>query len=424
MLSLGTIILQQGKRGVPVGEFLSNQVAKIGCAWHEYRSLLAPPDPSSPALTFESDVWQALNGSCMTPNGVPLSIPPPPRWGLHMPRVWRHIRLFLNCPGCRLYPCLTLCTVHGCVRLYRDFPHYAYELAYNQRFTGMWAPVDQPFSFLTLGDMPVILACTSHWDGAAEGRIQKIIAHTPQRDRSYAREFLQKLDPLHVVMGEVVTPQPWTPPLASACLYEDVTGPRDGNAPMPVVLFSRYRDNVYIAFVNVPECMHDCVRDSVAVVLRQIYGIPLKWEPQGTSVTSGEASLDPCEEGGFSLTRKGIVRDISMYDPKEPVEWTHWVNRFSPSAHTVWRSQFPPSVVLKSISYALSVTHLCLNIRSLIWYMGFHSYPKSWWRPKHFSLWSKYRMGQCFSMHEIDQWFAQGTTISHGVVGVEGSMDV
>ena len=212
--------------------------------------------------------------------------------------------------------------------------------------------VDQPFGFLGLGDTQVILACTSQWDGAAEGRLEKVIANTPRRNRAYARDFLQKLDPLQAVMGEVVVPEPWTPSVSACISGED--GSRGGcDTPTPIVLFSRHRDNVVIAFVNVPPCMSGKVRSSVAVVLRCIYGIPLKWEPHGASMTWGEASLTSCGDG-FSLTRKGIVRDLSLYDPAAPGEWTRWVHRFSPNAHTVWHSQFP-SVVLKSIWYAVSV---------------------------------------------------------------------
>ena len=253
--------------------------------------------------------------------------------------------------------------------------------------------------------------------GAAEGRLQKVIANIPRRNRAYTRDFLQKLDPLQAVMGEVVAPEPWTPSV-STCLFEGDGSGGEDDTPTPIVLFSRYRDNVYIAFINVPPCMNSQVCSSVAVVLRCIYGIPLKWEPHGTSVTWGEASLTSCGDG-FSLTCKGIVRDLSLYDPAALGEWTRWVHRFSPNARTVWRSQFP-SIVLKSIWYALSMNDLRLNVPSLIWGMGYHSYPKRWWRPKLFSLWSKYRMGRCFSMHEVDLWFSQGVQISGGVAGVDG----
>ena len=64
LLSLGTMILRQGARGVPIGEFLSAQLAEIWCAWREYRSLFAPLDPSTPVSPFEREVRQALNCSC------------------------------------------------------------------------------------------------------------------------------------------------------------------------------------------------------------------------------------------------------------------------------------------------------------------------------------------------------------------------
>ena len=102
-----------------------------------------------------------------------------------------------------------------------------------------------------------------------------MIEHTPRRDRAYARNFLQTLDPLQAVMGELLTPAPWASP-------DDQTG-------NPLVLTSRYRDNIYLSLCNIPPHVRTQVLHALQVMLRQIYGIPLKWEPQTDRVVWGEA---------------------------------------------------------------------------------------------------------------------------------------
>ena len=46
------------------------------------------------------------------------------------------------------------------------------------------------------------------------------------------------------------------------------------------VLLTRYKDNTYIFFVNVPEHCLGVLRHYVFCLLMAIYGIPMKWEPE------------------------------------------------------------------------------------------------------------------------------------------------
>ena len=89
-------------------------------------------------------------------------------------------------------------------------------------------------------------------------------------------------------------------------------------------------------------------------MLRQIYGIPLKWEPHTDRVVWGEAQAWSTGTE-VHLTRKGIATALETPEPATMNEWTRWVNRYSPNARTVWRSQLP-SLVIKSIWYALSTS--------------------------------------------------------------------
>ena len=160
--------------------------------------------------------------------------------------------------------------------------------------------------------------------------MEKIIAHTPRRQRAKAREFMQKFDCLQAVMGEVCTPEPWALPNCNAPPSPGSPLPTDATDPTPVVLFSRYRDNIYIASINVPSHLREDVRTAVAAVLGAIYKIPLKWEPHGECVVWGEAEVSR-NAHSLSLTRKAI-KCLSPPSVDTPVEWTRWVHRRSPNA--------------------------------------------------------------------------------------------
>ena len=52
---------------------------------------------------------------------------------------------------------------------------------------------------------------------------------------------------------------------------------------------SGYRDNIYLAFIHVPDDLIVSVKRALVVTLKRIYQIPLKWEPHGDAVVWGEA---------------------------------------------------------------------------------------------------------------------------------------
>ena len=61
LLVAGRVLLQQGQRGVPIGEFLSAQLAEIWAAWKEFSKLFATSDDTN---TFAADVTSALHQVC------------------------------------------------------------------------------------------------------------------------------------------------------------------------------------------------------------------------------------------------------------------------------------------------------------------------------------------------------------------------
>ena len=394
LLVAGRVLLQQGQRGVPIGEFLSAQLAEIWAAWKEFSKLFATSDDTN---NFAADVTSALHQVCTC------SVP-----SVFSDQLTER-SLCMKCNACQTsFTLAQECDFtmaphqaahmvpHGPVMRAPDVHTATMDQVCDSGFTGLWSASELPVAFLNIADTMVTFARTTHWDGGVGGRIRPVIEHTPRRDRAYARTFLQTLDPLQAVMGELLTPAPWASP-----------GDQTGN---PLVLMSRYRDNIYLSLCNIPPHVRTQVLHALQVMLRQIYGIPLKWEPHTDRVVWGEAQAWSTGTE-VHLTRKGIATALETPEPSTMNEWTRWVNRYSPNARTVWRSQLP-SLVIKSIWYALSTTDLVANLKSLVWGLGFHRYPKNWWRPPLFRLWRKYRLERCFSMCTVDRWAQEGASLS------------
>ena len=77
---------------------------------------------------------------------------------------------------------------------------------------------------------------------------------------------------------------------------------------------------------------------------------------------------------GLALRRKGVPLLLGCPSP----EWENWVDISSPHARMVWRSQFP-SLLQKSIWFALTPGNIRDDLRSLFWGVGIKGYPPKWW---------------------------------------------
>ena len=53
-------------------------------------------------------------------------------------------------------------------------------------------------------------------------------------------------------------------------------------------MFSRFKDKIYIIFMNVLPPALVALRHAVMLFLQTLYGVPIKWEPRGHVVTWGE----------------------------------------------------------------------------------------------------------------------------------------
>ena len=57
------------------------------------------------------------------------------------------------------------------------------------------------------------------------------------------------------------------------------------------VLFTRYMDNNYLGFCNVPKSLLPAVRHFVEIFQHILYQVPLKWEPESQFLNWGESSV-------------------------------------------------------------------------------------------------------------------------------------
>ena len=267
----------------------------------------------------------------------------------------------------------------------------------NERgFRGWWAPVDRLLGTIQIESHVVMLANTAPWDGAPCGRLHTIVRHTPAMQRGRVGDFLKCYNPVFGVVGEILQPLPWDAPV-------DALSSDDEN--LPFVLLSRYRDNLYMIFANIPEDILPTVRFFVAALLRSTYGIALKWEIHDSVVVWGEGAIScPFQGRLLSLLRKGASRTLEEAIHGEHLKWIHPA---SPNARYVWRSQLP-ALFTKSIWYAWSTDDLVTNLRSLVWNLILKGYPVGWWKPQFLRCWDKYRLQQVFPLHLLHAWVREG----------------
>ena len=109
-------------------------------------------------------------------------------------------------------------------------------------------------------------------------------------DRPKVRNFFVRFEPLSPVRGEATSG--W-----HICAQTSLVQPLGVGQSCKRVLLTRYKDNTYIFFVNVPE-------HYLKVLCQAIYGIPMKWEPEAGPQKCGLAQIHIGEVGPL-LTQDG-----------------------------------------------------------------------------------------------------------------------
>ena len=298
-LIVGPVILGQGAKGIPIGEFLSAQIAEIRACWRELTSLFGE---------HFSQVQVSMNAACATysqETGVAVCCDI-----LGAPKVVCHH------PGAEIL-------AHDMFVAKKD--HQATPEALCQSgFTGWWSPSDISFATATVADRTFQFINTAPWDGAEGRRLQSIVRHSARKNRRLVMKSFESFDALNGKVGEILS----TVKMA-AC-----AGPMP--LSQPVVIMSRYRDNIYVALVGISPCFAAPLTFIIEQMTSIIYGIPLKWEPHGDVTTRGEAAVTLAHRSNayvhdFALHRKGVVHDLDA-------EWVPWVDAHSPNERTVLKS--------------------------------------------------------------------------------------
>ena len=175
--------------------------------------------------------------------------------------------------------------------------------------------------------------------------MQHIVRRTPRRDNARVLDFLSQFAPMEFVMGELGSraPQP--------------------ECDSPVVFLARFRVNIYIFLINMPDALAEVVHPVVFQLLRSMYRVPLKWEVHGATVQWCEATIPNTRD--LRLLRKGVVLDLNFFSAYE-AEWARWLPASAPNSIPVMQAQVP-SILQKSLWFALQWRDVYANIRSFLW---------------------------------------------------------
>ena len=251
--------------------------------------------------------------------------------------------------------------------------------------------MEKLFGCIQLPGLTLLLISSTPWNGLPIGRLGVLLKNRPRKQRDRVREFYSDFSPVAALLGEMLSNE-----------RAPTVQPFDA----PLCLISRFRDNIYLLLCNVPADSLPQVKQALSALLRVVYGIQLKWELHGEYVTWGEGKVSKRRGTCVRLLRKACT--LSLDDPPSDVEWGSWVDRVSPHAKQVWKSQFP-SLLLKCMWYALTTTDFVTNLRSVIWGMGAKSYPRKWWHPTLWRLFHKHAWHRVVGFQDLLKWVEEGT---------------
>ena len=361
VFTLGPLIVEQGKAGVPIGGCLSAPKSEMWAIWKEHTNLHG--DTSS----FQ-EAWQAEVNDQGFPD-IQVVVPGPSQFTPLMGQgdfvrfegIWAH-------SGRAFAPNKATQHVNTCPA------------------AGFWVPSEQVIAWVSIARLEVPILYTTAWDGAALGRTESILRFSPKRDKRLLRDFFSQFTLADFVIHEV-----FSPPRHTAC-------------PIPCVLVARFKDNVPMAFVHVPVGMFETPKTILSTFLHSLYNIKLKWEPHDSVAQLCECEFD--SSGPCFLLRKGVVRSLQSA-LRPDFDWQRWLPVTSPNARKVLRSTFP-SLVHKSLLYCCSTQGLIANVRSLVWGAGWHCYPSDWWKKSVKGFLSELALTSTTNFADVDRWFLEG----------------
>ena len=205
---------------------------------------------------------------------------------------------------------------------------------------------------------------------------------TDNLNKGRVRDFFQTCTPLWCVVGEILESVPVALPEAY---------------PFPLIVVSRYRDNIYILVCGVCETDYPILRCAVSAFLHVVYGIRVKWEPEGVIAVWGIGSVTV--GNSFGLRRKGAVTDLDSAGP----EWERWLGVGSTNSRQTWRSMFP-SLLINSVWLSTTAEELRSNLRSLMWGIGVKRCQEPSWRGQLLRFFKHSELDRVTSIKELFAW--------------------
>ena len=138
------------------------------------------------------------------------------------------------------------------------------------------------------------------------------------------------------------------------------------------MLFTRYMDNTYVGFCNVPESLLLAVRHFVEIFQHILYELPFKGEPESQFLNWGKCSV-MCIDTLF-LTMKRVPPVEPFFNPEM---WESWPERWSPNCPLVLQSMIP-ALVHRALQLCNSTRCRGHNIRGLVLGFGYKHYKWEW----------------------------------------------
>ena len=153
---------------------------------------------------------------------------------------------------------------------------------------------------------------------------------------------------------------------------------------------------------------------SVFSLLRAIYGIPMKWEPEADPPKWGLAQIH-LDEKGPSLTRKGAIDPRCLLRPPKGIgrqvldcERDSWIPAYSPNARLIVQTRVP-AILNDSLWFACQHGDISTNIASLSFGLAFMNYPLAWWLSIITSFVRKWCLQGIIAFKAIRQWAVRGS---------------
>ena len=146
------------------------------------------------------------------------------------------------------------------------------------------------------------------WACHPEGRVGKIIDRAVHKERPFSHRIFPDFPTTQVYGGRNL-------------VY---------STSDPAVFLATCMDNNCIAVHNAPPDMLPAVRSFLKLFYSRLYGIPMKWEPNGDKITWCEGLLS----NHGSLVLKGLPHQPLLPDSICST-WDRWLDRWSPNCPLV-----------------------------------------------------------------------------------------